>query len=62
SEITTPTARGPASSPPSLTSPFHPPAQDERGSVSFFELATDQVTAAKRNERGPGLLIEPFPS
>lgn len=33
SGITTPTTRGPASSPPPPTSPFHPPAQDERGSV-----------------------------
>ncbi|MGW4024448.1 hypothetical protein, partial [Streptomyces sp. NPDC005009] len=34
--ITTPTTRGPASSPRSLTSPFHPPAQDERGSVTAW--------------------------
>ncbi|MCZ4611986.1 hypothetical protein O3S80_51245, partial [Streptomyces sp. Lzd4kr] len=27
--------RGPASSPPPLTSPFHPPAQDERGSLKL---------------------------
>ncbi|WP_226652624.1 IS110 family transposase [Streptomyces hydrogenans] len=33
SGITTPTTRGPASSPHPLTSPFHPPAQDERGSL-----------------------------
>jgi hypothetical protein len=33
SGITTPTTTGPASSPHPLTSPFHPPAQDERGSV-----------------------------
>ncbi|WP_138908600.1 hypothetical protein [Streptomyces chryseus] len=33
SEITTPTTRGPASSPHPLTGPFHPPAQDERGSL-----------------------------
>ncbi|WP_106958988.1 MULTISPECIES: Imm50 family immunity protein [Streptomyces] len=34
SGITTPTTRGPASSPHPLTSPFHPPAQDERGSLT----------------------------
>lgn len=34
SGITTPTTRGPTSSPHPLTSPFHPPAQGERGSVS----------------------------
>lgn len=33
SGITTPTTRGPASSPHPLTSPFHPPAQDEKGSL-----------------------------
>ncbi|MDQ0904848.1 hypothetical protein QFZ22_000833 [Streptomyces canus] len=30
----TPTTRGPVWSPHQLTSPFHPPAQDERGSVT----------------------------
>ncbi|WP_408996976.1 MFS transporter [Streptomyces ipomoeae] len=33
SGITTPTTRGPASSQPPLTRPFHPSAQDERGSL-----------------------------
>lgn len=43
SGITTRTTRGPVSSPHPLTSPFHPPAQDERGLVvttrcrRFFE-------------------------
>ncbi|MFJ7905373.1 hypothetical protein ACIQ6V_33770, partial [Streptomyces sp. NPDC096198] len=33
--ITTPTTRGPASSPHPLTSPLHPSEQDERGSVTY---------------------------
>ncbi|MEV0966745.1 DUF1214 domain-containing protein, partial [Streptomyces sp. NPDC049910] len=34
--ITTPTTRGPASLPRPLTSPFHPSAQDERGSLTAY--------------------------
>ncbi len=43
SQITTPTTKGFATSPP-LTSLVHPTAQDERGSVSSFSTATDRVT------------------
>ncbi|MFI8405167.1 hypothetical protein ACIGG5_33660, partial [Streptomyces sp. NPDC085463] len=58
--ITTPTTRGPASSPPSLTSPFHPPAQDERGSL--IHIPDDEISSVLAHfrrvlrPRGPLLL------
>ncbi len=54
SGITTPTTRGPASSPHPLTSPFHPPAQDERGSLTAGDEQDELGREPEEDPEGRG--------
>jgi hypothetical protein len=55
SGITTPTTRGPAPSPHPPANPFHPPAQDERGSLSCYS-APGECGAERWGTAGPSAL------